>query len=77
MTGDLYPHGVHQLLAQVLAPCIVHGDSYRRQEATVGHYDTMRSGEYLGAFVPLKRNTTRVGNALCLLARAIVVRSML
>ena len=40
-------------LARVLAPCSVHGDSYRRQEARVGRYNTMRSRDYLGAFVPL------------------------
>ena len=74
--GRLYPRGVHRLLARVLAPCSVHGDSYRRQEARVGRYDTMRSQEYLGAFVPLNMNTTRVGNACCLLVRAIVLRSM-
>ena len=50
--GRLYPRRVHRLLARVLAPCSVHGDSYRRQEARVGRYDTMRSREYLGAFVP-------------------------
>ena len=48
----LYPHGAHQLLAWVLAPCIVHGDSYRRQEARVGHYDTMCSRQYLGVLFP-------------------------
>ena len=48
--GRLYPRGVHRLLARVLAPCTVHG--YRRQEARVGRYDTKRSREYLGAFVP-------------------------
>ena len=69
----LYPRGVHQLLARVLAPCSVHGDSGRRQEARVGCYDTMRSREYSGAFVPLNINTTRVGNACCLLFRAIVL----
>ena len=71
--GRLYPRGVHRLLARVLAPCSVHGDSYRRQEAKVGRYDTMRSQEYLGAFVPLNINTTRVGNACCLLVCAIVL----
>ena len=75
--GRLYPHRVHRFLARVLAPCTMHGDSYRRQEATVGCYDTMRSWEYLGAFVPLNINTTCVGNARCLLVRAIVPRSML
>ena len=74
--GRLYPRRVHPLLARVLAPCSVHGDSYRQQEARVGHYDTMRSREYSGAFVPLNINTTRVGNACCLLVRAIVLRSM-
>ena len=34
--GRLYPCRVHRLLARVLAPCSVHGDSYRRQEARVG-----------------------------------------
>ena len=58
--GRLYPRGVHRLLARVLAPCNVHGDSYRRQEARVGHYDTMRSREYSGVFVPLNINTTCV-----------------
>ena len=42
----------------------------------MGRYDTMRSREYSGAFVPLNINTTRVGNACCLLVRAIVLRSM-
>ena len=74
--GRLYPRGVHRLLARVLAPCSVHGDSYRRQEARVGRYDTMRSREYSGAFVPLNINTTRVGNACCLLVHDIVLRSM-
>ena len=37
----------------------------------------MRSQEYLGAFVPLNINTPCVGNARCLLCRAIVLRSML
>ena len=74
--GQLYPHGVHRLLARVLAPCSVHGDSYRRQEARVGRYDTMCSREYSGALVPLNINTTCVGNACCLLVRAIVLRSM-
>ena len=69
--GRLYPRGVHRLLARVLAPCSVHGDSYRRQEARVG-----RSREYSGAFVPLNINTTRVGNACCLLVHDIVLRSM-
>ena len=50
--GRLYPREVHRLLARVLAPCSVHGDSYRRQEARVGRYDTMHSREHLGAFVP-------------------------
>ena len=31
----------------------------------MGRYDTMRSREYSGAFVPLNINTTRVGNACC------------
>ena len=74
--GRLYPRGVHQLLARVLAPCSVHGDSYRRQEDRAGRYDTMHSREYSGAFVPLNINTTRVGNACCLLVHAIVLRSM-
>ena len=74
--GRLYPRGIHRLLARVLAPCTVHGDSYRRQEARVGRYDTMRSREYSGAFVPLNINTTRVSNACCLLVCAIVLRSM-
>ena len=33
----------------------------------------MRNQEYSGAFVPLNKNTTRVGNARCLLVRAIVL----
>ena len=74
--GRLYPRGVHRLLACVLAPCTVHGDSYSRREARVGRYDQMRSREYSGAFVPLNINTTRVGNACCLLVGAIVLRSM-
>ena len=74
--GRLYPRGVHWLLARVPTSCIVHGDSYRRQEARVGCYDAMRSREYSGAFVPLNINTTRVGNARCLLVRTIVLRSM-
>ena len=43
----------------------------------MGCYYTMRSREYSGAFVPLNINTTCVGNARCLLVRAIVLRSML
>ena len=39
----------------------------------MGRYDMMRSREYLGAFVPLNINTTRVGNACCLLVHAIVL----
>ena len=54
--GRLYPHGVRRLLDQVLAPCTMRGDSYRRQEAKVGRYHTMRSREYSGAFVPLNIN---------------------
>ena len=50
--GRWYPRGVHGLLARVLAPCSVHGDSYRRQEVRVGRYDTMRSREHSRAFVP-------------------------
>ena len=75
--GQLYPRGVHRLLARVLAPCTAHEDSYRQQKASVGRYDTMCNREYSGAFVPLNTNTTRVGNARCLLVRAIVLRSML
>ena len=71
--GRLYPREVHRLLARVLAPCTVRGDSYRRQEARVGRYNQMRSREYSGALVPLNINTTRVGNACCLLVRAIVL----
>ena len=41
--GRLYLSKVHQLPAGVLAPCSVHGDAYRRQEAKVWRYDTMRS----------------------------------
>ena len=41
--GRLYPRGVHRLLARVLAPCTVHGDFYRRQEARVGRYDMPKS----------------------------------
>ena len=74
--GQLYPHRVHRLLAGVLAPCSVHGESYRRQEAKLGRYDTMCRWEYAGAFVPLNINTTCVGNACCLLVRAIVLLSM-
>ena len=65
--GRLYPRGAHRLLARVFAPYSVHGDSYRRQEARVGRYDTMRSREYSGACVPLNINTSRVGDACCLL----------
>ena len=61
--GRLCPHKAHQLFPQVLAPCAVHGDSYRRQEARVGHYNTMHSQEYLGAFLPLKLKTTHVDNS--------------
>ena len=32
--GRLYPHGVHEMLGWVLTPCIVHGDSYCRQEVS-------------------------------------------
>ena len=74
--GRLYPRTVHQLLARVLGLCIVHGDCYRRQEVRVGRYDTMCRREYAGAFVPLNKNTTRFGNARCLLVCAIVLRSM-
>ena len=71
--GRLYPRGVHRMLVRVLTPCIVHGDSYRRQEARVGRYNTM----YWGAFVvPLNIHTTPVGNAHCLLNCAIVPRRM-
>ena len=73
--GRLYPRGVHRLLARVLAPCSVHGDSYRRQEARVGRYDPMRSREYSAASVPLNINTTRLGNACSLLVRAVVLPS--
>ena len=75
--GRLHPRGSHSLLALVLAPCTMHGDSYRRQEARVGRYDVMRSWEYLGAFVPLNINTTYVGNARFLLNRVLVLQSML
>ena len=50
--GRLFSCGVHRLLARVLAPCSVHGDSYRLQEARLERYDTMRSREYSGAFFP-------------------------
>ena len=39
----------------------------------MGHYNTMRSREYSGAFVPLNTITTRVGNARCLLVRTIML----
>ena len=42
----------------------------------MGRYDTMRSWEYSGAFVPLNINTTRVGNACRLLVCAIVLQGM-
>ena len=73
--GRLYPRGVHRLLARVLAPCSVHGDSFRRREARMWRYDTIRSREYPGVCVPLNINTTRVGNA-CLLVHDVVLRSM-
>ena len=70
--GRLYQRGVHLLLARVLARYTVHGDSYR-QNSRVGCYNTMHSREYLGTFVPLNINTTRVSNACCLPVRAIVL----
>ena len=72
----IVPTRVHRLLALVLAPCTMYGGSYRRHEARVGRYNTMCSWEYSGVFVPLNINTTCVGNARCLLVRAIVLRSM-
>ena len=60
-TQNGHPTYVWYVLRQYL--CIMQGDSYRRQEAQAGRYDTMRSREYLGAFVLFNINTTHVGNA--------------
>ena len=65
--GRLYPRKVHHSLAWVLAPCTLHGDSYRRQEAKVECYNT---------FVPFRINTIHVGNARCLLYCTTVLKSL-
>ena len=58
--GLSYPRGVHQLLARVLAPCILHGTLTTDKKPGWGA-TKFCSREYSGVFVPLNINTTHVG----------------